>query len=160
MFWHVKADTHKQSCTHWLNVLSMRSVLLIMTMHSSSWNKPSFRERLSSSTPRMYRPRALTGEWARRGRIKTCFYHWVTLSVFPKRLTCRMVYPTESIHMFHLDTAMSDILYLLTVSLCPIVHFHQCLYDPHLPDKSQPGSTMVALVNNNTERWSNRQHNI
>lgn len=54
--------------------------------------------------------------------------------------------------MFHLDTAMSDILYLLTVYLCPTVDFHQCLYDPPLPDKSQPGSTMVALVNNNTEK--------
>lgn len=67
--------SHAQSCTHWLNVLSMRSVLLILTMHSSSWNKPSFLDRLSSSTPRMYRPRDLTGDAEReKGHRSYCSF--------------------------------------------------------------------------------------
>ena len=58
-----------QRATHWLKVLSIRSVSLILTMHSSSWKIPSLLERLFSSTPRICRPNALEKDMIRERNI-------------------------------------------------------------------------------------------
>lgn len=109
-------------------------------MHSSSWNKPSFLERLSSSIPRMYRPNDLSET---RWHDSITVFRMTAQTMCPRRLTVLLGQPRQT-NIWLIETKRWQ-LHPLSVCSHHIVDFYQHLYDSPLNDKRQAGSEDIQM---------------